>query len=434
MTLSPAVIPRIGMFKSKSLNMNPYPNNNPLIGEPVNMPGGEPLPLIVQQITIRPPVRRKMEIIDWRVALRNAEAIVPRYVLLYDLYAELWLDAHLNSVAKKRIMGVTNANWRFVDKNGIPVPAINHIIDTLHFEQVLAAFVCARLEGYRMVECDYKEGRFTAYTVPPKHMRPRTGYVAFDQNSDDGINIREGIYSQTVMEIGDPYDLGLFISAAQYVLYKRGGFGDWANFVEVFGQPIIDAEWDGYDEKQRLQLEEALNRMGNGGKITRPAGTKINLLENKANANGELQHHFVTQLNLEISKVILGQTETTESSASSGYAQSLIHAQVEDDINESDVNYARRGLNTRFVEILKALGVPGIDGGRFIVQGEPEHHLPANDRLQMDIALVRELNLPVDDDYFYEAYNIPKPANYEAIKKSVDKIPAKKKQYVSSQT
>ena len=57
--------------------MNPYPDNNPLIGELNNMPGGEPLPLIVQQITIRPPVRRKMEIVDWRVALRNAKLLCP---------------------------------------------------------------------------------------------------------------------------------------------------------------------------------------------------------------------------------------------------------------------------------------------------------------------------------------------------------------------
>ena len=205
------------------------------------------------------------------------------------------------------------------------------------------------------------------------------------------------------IEIGEPYDLGLFISAAQYVLYKRGGFGDWANFVEVFGQPIIDAEWDGYDEKQRLQLEEALNRMGNGGKITRPAGTKINLLENRANANGDLQLHFVNKLNAEISKVILGQTETTESSASSGYAQSQIHAQVEDDINISDINYARRGLNTRFIEIMIALGIPGVEGGRFIVHEEPVQQLSAKEKLNMDIALVRDLQLPVDDDYFLPA-------------------------------
>ncbi len=421
--------------------MNPYPNNNPLIGEPTSMPGGEPMPLIIQQITIRPPVRRKLEIVDWRIALRNAEAIVPRYVLLYDLYSELWLDAHLNSVAKKRIMGVTNAGWRYVDKDGVPVDTVNRLLDSVAFEQVLESYVYARLEGYRMIEIGYElplqgvggPGCLTAYIVPPKHMRPRTGIVAFDQNSDDGIDIRDRIYAHTVMEIGDPYDLGLFISAAQYVLYKRGGLGDWANFVEVFGQPIIDAEWDGYDEKQRLQLEEALNRMGNGGKITRPSGTKINLLENRANANGDLQDHFIDKLNAEISKVILGQTETTESSPASGYAQSRIHAQVEDDINISDINYTRRGLNTRFVAIMTALGIPGAEGGRFVVPVEPEQQPSAKDKLDMDIALVRDLNLPVDDDYFYQQYNIPKPANYSAIKQGQTAV-ASENEYVSSST
>ena len=396
---------------------NGYPDNNPLMEAPAKLAGGEMPQIIMQKITIRPPYRKETDITDWRNATRSAESIVPRYVWLFDLYEDMWLDGHLNSVASKRIMGVTNADWQFVDAEGKPVDSINDLIDTTAFEDVLTCFVRARLEAYRMLECDYQNGKFSVYIVPPKHMRPRTGYVAFEQTGDAGINIREGIYANTVMEIGKPYDLGLFLSAAQYVIFKRGGLSDWANFVEVFGQPIVDAEWDGFDENQRVQLEEALDKMGNGGKVTRPAGTKINLLENKANANGDLQHKFVDALNKEISKVILGQTETTESSTSSGYAQSETHAGVENDINMSDINYTRRGLNTRFVEILVALGVPGAKGGKFIIKGFDEEDISDKDALEMDIAMVNDLKLPLGDDYFYERYNRPKPDNYDALKK-----------------
>lgn len=391
--------------------------NNPLLKPADKQPGGEQPAIIMQKITIRPPFRRPVEIIDWRTAMRSAEAIIPRYVYLYDLYTEMWLDAHLRSVASKRIMGVTNAAWQYVDGSDKPVDSVNELIDTPAFNRVLKCFVEAELEGYRMVECGYKDGKFTAYVVPSKHMRPRTGMVTYEQFADEGINIREGVYAQTVMEIGDPFDLGIFLSAAQYVIFKRGGYSDWANFVEVFGQPIVDAEWDGFDEQQRIKLEQALENMGNGGKITRPAGTKINLLENKANANGDLQKQFIDSLNSEISKVILGQTETTESSAGSGYAQSKTHADVEDDINQSDLNYARRYLNSRFIEIMEAIGVPGVKGGKFIIVGEGEETISKKDKLEMDISMIVDLKLPVDDDYFYENYKIPKPANYEQLKK-----------------
>lgn len=395
------------------------PNNNPLIEAPAKLAGGDTPTIVMQKLIVRPPNRGKVDITDWRNATRSAESMVPRYVWLFDLYEDMWLDAHLNSVASKRIMGVTNADWQYVDGEEKPVDGVNKIIDSTAFEDLLAAFVHARMEHYRMVECDFKNGKFTSYIIPPKHMRPKTGIVAYEQSGDEGINIREGIYADTVIEIGNPNNLGLFLSAAQYVIFKRGGFSDWANFVEVFGQPLIDAQWDGFDENQRILLEQAFDKMGNGAKLVRPAGTTVQLLENKANATGDLQNHFVDALNKEISKVILGQTETTESSKSSGYAQSQTHAGVEDDINLSDISYTRRGLNTRFNDMMIALGIPGASKeGRFIIRGEGEETISKKDKLEMDIALAKDINLPIDDDYFYDTYEIPKPTNYAALKKT----------------
>jgi hypothetical protein len=403
---------------TKPGSYNNTPGNNPLINAPEKLAGGDAPTIIQQKITIRPPYRKTLDITDWRNANKSAEAYIPRTVWLYDMYQDVMLDGHLGSVVEKRIMGVTNAKWAFVDKAGKAVDEINDLIDSIAFEDVLRCFVLSRLEGYRMVEAGYTNGKLTTYIVPPKHMRPKTGIVAFEQTGDDGINIREGIYAQTVMEIGKPDDLGILLRAAQYAIYKRGGFGDWANFVEVYGQPIIDAEWDGIDENQRILLEEALDRMGNGGKITRPSGSKITLLENKANANGGVQDKFVDGCNREMSKAVLGQTETTESSDTSGYAQSQTHASVEDDINVSDINYTRRGLNTRYIEILEALGIK-TNGGKFVIVDEGAENITKKDKLEMDISLVTDIKLPVDDDYFYETYEIPKPTDYDARKKAL---------------
>ena len=376
------------------------------------------MPVIEQKIIFRPVVRRPIGIIDWRNAMRTAEAIVPRYVYLYDLYAEMRLDGHLSSVSNKRVMGVSNAQWQFLGADGTPNKFINeNVVDTTCFRDLLCSHVDSVLEGYRMVDNYWENGKYSNFVVPTKHMRPRLGVVAFEQTSDEGVNIREGLYAQTVMEIGNPFNLGLFLAAAQYVIYKRGGFADWANFVEVFGQPIVDAEWDGTDEKQRVQLEEAIDKMGNGGKIVRPAGSKINLMESRANANGDMQNKFVDQLNEEISKAILGQTGTTESSEGSGYAQSKTMADVEDDINLDDIIRTRQSLNTRFVEIMVNLGIPGAKGGKFIIKGFDEEDISDKDSLEMDIAMLTDAKVPLGDDYFYERYGRPKPNNYAQLKK-----------------
>jgi hypothetical protein len=385
------------------------------------LPGGDLPPIIMQQLVVRPPNRGQTDIETWRNSNRGAESLVPRRSWLYDIYLDSMLDAHLHSVCEKRIMGVVNPIYQYIDATGKPVDAINKVIRSKAFKTLLRAFVEAELWGYRMAELGLNaKGELTVYCIPFKHMRPETGYIAFEQTGSEGINIREGIYANTVIEIGDTKNLGILLSVVQYAIYKRGGMGDYANFVEVFGQPLIDAEWDGVDESQFLTLQKLFDNMGQGGKFLRPAGTKINLIENKANGDGKLQSNFIDVLNKEMSKGVLGQTETTESSDSSGYAQSATHADVEADINTYDCTNALSTLNTRVAEIFKNLGLPVVDGGQFIIQGWGEEKISKKDKLKMDLSLKTEGKLPISDEYFYETYGIPKPDDYDAQKKAIE--------------
>lgn len=382
---------------------------------------GKPQPIVIQQLTVRPINRRAVDVNVWRSAMRAAEAIVPRRTELYDLYHEMMLDGHLSSVASKRIMSVTNVDWQFLDKNGKEVPAIAEWIDTPDFELVVSEILNSKIWGYTMLEFDfYGDGTFGAYLVPRKHIRPKLGMVAFEQTANNGINIREGIYADTVLEAGDPDDLGLLLKAAPLVIYKRGNWGDWAQFIERFGQPLIDAVWDGYDESQRLMLLKALDNIGSGGQIVRPAGTQLDFKQGGTNnPTGQLNDSFKNALNSEISILFLGQTETTESSASSGYAQAVVHGQTETDININDRNFVRRILNKRLVKIFEANGIQ-TNGGTFSIKINNDDTAAKKERLDIDLRLKNEALLPISDDYFYETYGIEKPADYEEQKKKLE--------------
>jgi phage gp29-like protein len=381
------------------------------------LPGGGVPSIVVNQIDVRPFGRREQDIPSWRNALRSAESIIPRRLLLYDLYADVDLDAHVEAVTGKRRDAVTTANWQFVDKEGKPVDQINELIDSIGFNDMLEEIINSKFWGYSIMEPTFhrsEDGTWEMETnlIPRLNYRPEKGIVAYDYASDAGINIREGIYAKTIMEVGKPKDLGLYLKAAPFQILKRGGMGDWALFVQVFGNPIVDATWDGFDEQQRIKLLEAINALGSGGAIVRPAGTDITLLENKTNANGDLQDKFITLLNREISKALLGSTETTESSTSSGYAQAQTHAAQDERKNESDINFTRRVLNSRFIKILNAAGF-STQGGRFIVEGE-DNELSVKESFDIHMQLKKE-GIPIDDDFFYETYGIPKPDNYDQI-------------------
>ncbi|HCU45028.1 MAG TPA: hypothetical protein DF610_09355, partial [Sphingobacterium sp.] len=244
---------------------------------------------IIQNITVQPFNRQSQDIGNWRNATRSAEGHIPRRVVLYDLYNDIiTTDAQVIAIWSKRQDAITTANWEFTDSDGNPVDAINELIDCIGFEDLLKEIIDSKAWGYSMCEPTFfvnsnDQNEFTLFSVPKKHMRPEKGIIAKEQQNDDGINIHEGIYAKTIMEFGKTKDLGLLLSAAMYSIYKRGSTADWAEFIEIFGRGIIDAEWDGFDESQRQQLAKAIKEMGAGGILIRPSGTKVEIKNNTGN-------------------------------------------------------------------------------------------------------------------------------------------------------
>ncbi|WAC40571.1 phage portal protein family protein [Pedobacter sp. SL55] len=375
--------------------------------------------LIVNTIEVRPFNRESADLGKWRNATKSAEARHPRRSLLYDLYHDICTtDAHIISVWGKRVDAITLADWTFTDKEGNTVDEVNELIDCIGFEKLLKHIIDSKAWGYSMVECTFFENangqkEVKSYLVPRKHMRPEIGHVANNEYDETGTDIREGIYAKTILEAGDATDLGLYLSAAMYAILKRGNVSDWAEFIEIFGRGIVDATWDGFDEDQRNKLSEAIKQMGGGGVIIRPEGTNLDIKNNTGSANGQLQGSFHDTMNKEISKALLGSTETTEASKSSGYAQSETHKEQDADKKETDVNFVRRTLNSCFIPILQAAGF-NTKGGTFVLKSK--NHLTKKERFEIAKTMVKELDIPVSDDFFYENFEIEKPEDYEKLK------------------
>lgn len=374
--------------------------------------------VLSQEVTVRPYNRHSQDLTNWRNATKAAEAMIPRRVTLYDLYHDITTtDAQIIAVWGKREDAITSADWYFTDKTGKPVDEINELIDCIGFSELLKEIIKTKAWGYTMVEPrffinDNDQNEMALWVAPPKNIRPDLGIVANDQTSDSGTNIREGIYAKTVMEVGDPKDLGLLLSAAQYAILKRGDISDWAEFIEIFGRGIIDATWDGFDESQRIKLAKSLSEMGGGGVLVRPAGTTVDIKNNNGNANGQLQDAFATKMDGYISKALLGTTETTDSSKTSGYAQSETHQKENSKKFETDIQFVRRILNSRFTKILKAAGFD-TKGGTFVLKTKTE--LTKKERFDIAMKML-EKGIPVSDDYFYENFEVDKPADYNQLK------------------
>ena len=83
------------------------------------MPGTTNKKTLVSKIEVREVIRDTKDIRTWRNALGYAEVQYnPNRQPLYDLYADILLDAHLSACIAKRINAVINHPLKFINIKG----------------------------------------------------------------------------------------------------------------------------------------------------------------------------------------------------------------------------------------------------------------------------------------------------------------------------
>lgn len=372
--------------------------------------------VVIQNLTVRPIVRQSQDIEKWRSAIKAAEAINPIRTQLYDLYEEIMLDGVLEDLVAKRVLGVTKTRLKFVNQKGEEVPEMTALLKKKQFRKLRKEIQLQKAWGISVIELLKDERGFRIYSVPRKHIRPKEGVITLEQSGYDGINYRVPPASNYILEVGEWNDLGLLMKAAQYVIYKRGGFGDWAHFAEIFGMPFREARYDGFNQQVRAQLEQALEQAGSAGYAILPKEAELTFHESKSTqGSSELYNSLRKACNEELSILFLGQTETTTKTAGKLGGNDDTHEQTEDDINEDDKADELAIFNEQVLPILANLGYP-VEGGEFVHEVQ-EKEVPIKDKVDNAIRLKKEAGLPVDDDYLYEMSGIPKPKNYDQLKR-----------------
>ncbi len=327
----------------------------------------------------------------------------PNRVLLYDLYDDISLDGHLTGIINKRFDAVLNKELHFVDSKGKRLEDFDTLIESLKFRDLKRKILETPLWGvsgmeYIPGECfDWKE-------IPRKHIKIEKGIITKEQYGVEGIDYSE---LSNVMVLGNERDLGLLLKCSPYAIYKRGNIGDWAQYVEIFGQPVRIIKYDAWDQKTKMELKEVMDESGSSLAIMIPKQADFEMKDGKqSNGDGQLQERFKIALDNEMSILILGNTETTTSSRSSGHAQSIEHSKQQLEITKSDMKYLIGILNSEeFLAILRSYGLP-VEGGKFLFEKE----------LDIDNLVKRQTidefvsqKVPIADDYWYDTYGIPKP-------------------------
>jgi len=360
---------------------------------------------MIQSLTIRQARVESADINTWREAVNSAKS--GYRTKLYNLYENLLSDPILSDALDKRVGAITNAEITF-QRDGKNVEAIDDLIDTPAFELLVKEIVLSKAWGKSVIEAMFTP-EFDIFSFPRKHI-----YIAnLERKLADRrryIIEREGMLTgydyegdPWILECGDDYDLGFLYRAASYVIYKRGGFGDWAQFAEIFGMPFLVGKYAGTDTATRDKLFDALAQIGSNPRAAIPKETDLEVIANNSSGSNTLYKDFRAACNEEILIAVLGNTMTTISGSSR--SQGEVHQDTQEDIAQSDRRYVQRNLNKWLVPLLIARGYDAA-GGFFSFPDQGEN-MTTKERVDMAITLKKE-GIPIDDDYLLEITGIPK--------------------------
>ncbi|WP_317899436.1 phage portal protein family protein [Aurantibacillus circumpalustris] len=380
----------------------------------------------VSSLSVAPIRMQSQDIGNWVTAVNCARDIrMPRRRLLYELFDNIRQDGKVATVMQKRKVAITNKNFVFYNKNdeGTTVDRIqDEIIDMPWFDEMLEILEEEDFYGHELMEFvpDGKGGIESVIQIPHANVVPETGLLLPNyMDTTNGVLFRgpnaDPQVSKYLLEFGKQKNYGLLMSMAQYVIYKRGGFGDWAEFAELFGRPFRVGKYNPLDPTSRKLLSDALRIMGGAGFGVIPEGTTLEFIQSNFGSGQSGIFKDLTQAcNDEIAQIGLGGTMTTDNGSS--LSQSETHLEGENAIVAARLKKIIKFLNGPFRKMIsgKEFKYKEAENGYFKVD-RPEI-IGLKDRIEIDMQVATQVN--IKPEYWYEKYDLPKPDNGELLKQA----------------
>lgn len=375
--------------------------------------GLRPMPGQQAPVTIILTQGRKfnIDISDFTRAIKRAENIdYPNRTRIYDLYDDIMIDSHLTSVISHRRNALLASKVSFT-RDGVPDEAINEQLESPWFDNLIGDIFDAKLYGFSLMQF-YKDKDWINYDlIDRKHVDPVRRYILRQQGDVTGPQWDE---YPNLLFVGKERDLGLLAKAAYWVIYKRNDVADWAQFAELFGIPIEEYTYETGDDEARKRLLKDIENRGAATKFIHAKDVTMDIKESgNKSGSADLFDKLMWRCNAELSKLILGNTLTTEASETGTQALGTVHKQVEENLLKADKKFILNVLNYDMADIFQAMGI-NTKGGKFVYMEPKNVDLTA----KMNILVQAQTNfgLPVSDDYLYETFGIEKPEDYDRLK------------------
>ena len=351
---------------------------------------------------------------QWTMAVNSAKKWdYTRRKNLYDMYESILLDSHLLGVMRQRRIALSQNQIEFINKNGEVDNAVMEQSRSPWFRDFVKSLIDVWAWGfsaYQFYRDDNGDIQFT--NIDKRHIQPFTREVLQLDSSMIGEPLEN--FTNTLF-LGNAEDIGALASVIPWVLWKRQSVSDWVQFSQVFGMPIREYKYSAGDDRTRRQLIEDASQQGANAVYIHPDGSDMRLIESgNKSGSAELYKSMRDVANEEISLLVLGNILTTNSTTNGTQALGTVHEEQQNAISEDDKGFVLDVLNYYMTDIFQNLGI-NTKGGEFRYKiedkKEPSSHI-------MVVSQLKNMGLPISDDYLYKTFGIDKPEDYDTQKKA----------------
>lgn len=329
----------------------------------------------------------------------------------------LTADDHVTSVIQTRKVGTLQREIRWqpgalkgqepdqgaVALNEAFAADMEAIDNDLGLRNVVAQILDAPFYGYTPLELTWvpEQGRIRLVGIEGKphawfkfnaDNQPR--YLS-QANPESGEEIPWGkiVFARHFPTYKNPYGLRLLSRCFWPVTFKRGGMKFWVTFCEKYGIPFLLGRYPrGTGATAQKEMLSNLAAMIQDAVAVVPEGSTVELLGAGGNSKGssDLFDRLVSVMDKSISKVIVGQTLTAETSDTGGaYAQSKTHENVLEAYQASDQALVKETFD-RIAALYAAVNAHGVAPPQcsWFEEDDPQQDFATRDKTLTDTGQV----------------------------------------------
>lgn len=296
-----------------------------------------------------------------------------RYRLM-DLYDYIMQDAHLSSIIDSLFQQILGERYYFVDDKGEKDDKATSTIRYSWFTQLIRGILESKPYGFTLIELgDYDPERNTLKgieLIERRNVAPRDFLVLEHPNDVTGWDITGKEFSRDYVLVDGREGFGLLLKAAPLVIAKRYSIGAHLHNAETYGVPFIHGKSEDETLEGKMQLAQDVARAGRERIIITGMNDSIQLLQQITSDTNKIYTTLVDMCNSEMSKLLIGQTGTTESMTYAGSADIMF--QVYQNRVEAMREFVVNVINEEFVPRLIAKGMKHLAGRTFAYSNNVE--------------------------------------------------------------